>query len=619
MKRRLDCDLILEGAVVSAIVYLALIAGLSRRYRFCSLGGASSGSAVAAAAAVAEALRIKSGSDAGFRGLFRFALWLGKRTRGRSNLLGLFQPAPALRLPFRVLVAFFALQASNPAAGSRLGRFARSATLVFLASLVLAALGQYFPPAAQACRAYLLTILEISVVPGALAVLLVCRWLKAFADQHFGLCTGMPTADADAAALTRTLHELYQKLLGRTAEVRPVIFDELWKCGPPPPGAQRAVDLQVVTTVLHQRRSLHLPGQPGEDPLRDYFYDPEEWQQFFPAAVMDWLRQNARQTVPVEFAQRAGGRPQARTLLALPEPAKLPVIVAVRLSVSFPGLLSAIPLYTLAQGHGFVRPENGEPARFQPLKVYFTDGGLTSNLPIDFFDEALPRWPTFGVNLFELDAKAASGETAPNVFFGARRREPETRPMDVTRRPDGRPSLLSFLAELVFTAKDWRDITRRSLPGVRERVLHIGLPRGFGALNLGMSRKQVLQLVRLGSSAARHVVSDFSLPAAPGRASRWEEHRWLRLRTALAAAQKWLRPLSAAVRQADTLQGQPGYRDLLGHPRPPGPDFPDEATLRQARALLDGLDAAGVAAAGGPDLGAHLPEGTPRLQLGPPP
>lgn len=72
MKRRLDCDLVLEGAVTSAVVYLALVAGLSRRYWFRSLAGASSGAAVAAA--IAEASRIASGKDEGFRGVFRFAL-----------------------------------------------------------------------------------------------------------------------------------------------------------------------------------------------------------------------------------------------------------------------------------------------------------------------------------------------------------------------------------------------------------------------------------------------------------------------------------------------------------------------------------------------------------------
>jgi hypothetical protein len=156
-------------------------------------------------------------------------------------------------------------------------------------------------------------------------------------------------ADGDGRALTPVLHDLFNRLLGRSGSDRPVVFAELWRCDASEPDTERAIDLQVVTTVLQQQRSLHLPGQPGDDPLRDYFYDPEEWRRLFPEPVMDWLRRHARQTMPVETVRGTGVRTEVRRLLALPEPAHLPVIVAVRLSVSFPGLLSAIPVYTLGQ------------------------------------------------------------------------------------------------------------------------------------------------------------------------------------------------------------------------------------------------------------------------------
>jgi hypothetical protein len=621
MKQRLDCDLVLEGAVSSAVVYLALVAGMSRRYRFRSLGGASSGAAVAAAAAVAEASRIASGKDDGFRGVFRFALWLGRRQSGRSHLLRMFQPAPALRLPFRALVGLFALASWSHPWRARLARLAGFVALVFAFSVMLALLGQFFAPVAEVSRAYLLAVFQIGLAVALLGALALWRWLRALTDQHFGLCTGMPAGSADGGggALTPVLHELFNRLLGRCARDRPVVFAELWRCDGSGPDAERAIDLQVVTTVLQQRRSLHLPGQPGDDPLRDYFYDPEEWRRLFPEPVMDWLRRHARVTVPVEIVRRVGLRTEVRRLLALPEPQHLPVIVAVRLSVSFPGLLSAIPVYTLAQGHGLSPNMADEPARFRPVRVYFTDGGMTSNLPIHFFDEALPRWPTFAVNLFQLDADRPANPDDRTVFFEARRNQPETRPHELAARPGGRPGIVAFLTELVITAKDWRDTTQRTLVGFRERVLHIGLPPGYGSLNLGMSRRQVVGLVRQGARAARCVAADFSLPAAPGQPSRWDEHRWLRLRAVLTAAQDWLRPLTEAI-AAHGIRGELGYRELLRHPRPPGPAFPDdENTLRQAEALLDALDAAGRTVAPGPDLGANLPEATPRLHMGPAP
>ncbi len=260
-----------------------------------------------------------------------------------------------------------------------------------------------------------------------------------------------------------------------------------------------------------------------------------------------------------------------------------------------------------------------EPARFRPARVYFTDGGLTSNLPIHFFDEALPRWPTFAVNLFERDSGEPPNPDERTVFFEAGQDQPETRPQGLAARPGGRPGLVAFLMQLVWTAKDWRDTNQRTLVGFRERVLHIGLPPGHGSLNLGMSRRHVLDLVRMGARAARCVAADFSLPAAAGQPSRWDQHRWMRLRAALAAAQGWLRPLTEAT-AARGIHRELGYRDLLRHPRPPGPPFPDdENTLRQAEALLDALDATGRAVATGPDLGANLPEATPGLRMGPAP
>jgi predicted acylesterase/phospholipase RssA len=631
MTRRLDCDLILEGAVTSAVVYLALVAGLSERYRFRSLGGTSSGAAVAATAALAESSRRDSGKDEAFAGILDFARDLGNLEGGRTRLMGLFQPAPALRWPFLLLVRLFGGTGRAP------GLVFIMACLTAIAAfgiLLLTLLGLCFDGFEQSARQHLIVILGVASTLGKLAIalvlmLLLCalRWLRALRANHFGFCSGMPTAYGHTSkALTPRLHELFNKLRGRGEHDDPVTFGMLWQERGREPNGERSIDLQVVTTVLQQRRSLHLPGKPGEDPLRDYFYDPEEWRLLFPEPVLDWLRRHARQTVPVEVERREAGRTSTRTLLALPEPRDLPVIVAVRLSVSFPGLLSAAPLYTLAQGHGFVRNTAQDPASFRPVRVYFTDGGLTSNLPVDLFDAALPSRPTFGVNLFELDPDRSGTEDGQDVFFGARRNEPETRPEALTPGADERPGLLAFVWELISTMQNWRDTTQRTLPGIRERVLHIGLPAGYGSLNLAMSPQQLEDLVSLGTRAAQRVANDFSLPAEPGKASGWEEHRWLRLRTTLAAMQDWLRPIATASASASAspptgthLDGELAYRELLTHPCPPGPAFLDPRAIQQAASLLSAMESAGQAVERSTDLGANLPEGAPRLRLGPPP
>ncbi|MER3469044.1 MAG: hypothetical protein C4314_03515, partial [Thermoflexus sp.] len=68
--------------------------------------------------------------------------------------------------------------------------------------------------------------------------------------------------------------------------------------------------------------------------------------------------------------------------------ADLPVVVATRMSLSFPVLVSAVPLYTVrrsavdrlrAQGRNRL-----EPGDLQ--RNWFSDGGIASNFPIHLFD-----------------------------------------------------------------------------------------------------------------------------------------------------------------------------------------------------------------------------------------
>ena len=81
-------------------------------------------------------------------------------------------------------------------------------------------------------------------------------------------------------------------------------------------------------------------------------------------------------------------RPRRRRLLHLPDVEQLPVVFAVRMSLSFPLLLSAVPLWAVDYGG----TDQAEP-------VWFSGGGITSNLPVHFFDALLPTRPTFAINL----------------------------------------------------------------------------------------------------------------------------------------------------------------------------------------------------------------------------
>jgi hypothetical protein len=89
----------------------------------------------------------------------------------------------------------------------------------------------------------------------------------------------------------------------------------------------------------------------------------------------------------------------------------LPVLVGMRMSLSFPVLISALRLYTVSatcpQIDGEYRPRERD---LQPN--WFSDGGICSNFPIHFFDAWLPTHPTFGINLTALP-KDAFAEATP--------------------------------------------------------------------------------------------------------------------------------------------------------------------------------------------------------------
>src|SRR3954454_12620811 len=111
-------------------------------------------------------------------------------------------------------------------------------------------------------------------------------------------------------------------------------------------------------------------------------------------------------------------RTQRLPLRPFPGRADLPIIVGVRMSLSFPGLIAAVPLQAVDYSrpankdvveaqqrwrdeHPHATPEDGAEAT--PGLTYqanwFSDGGICANLPLQFFDSALPRRPTFAINL----------------------------------------------------------------------------------------------------------------------------------------------------------------------------------------------------------------------------
>jgi hypothetical protein len=248
----------------------------------------------------------------------------------------------------------------------------------------------------------------------------------------------------------------------------------------------------------------------------------------------------------------------------MPDPWNLPVVVATRMSLSFPVLLSAVPLYAYDNESGERRE-----ARLQspPRRVWFSDGGICSNFPLHFFDSPLPRWPTFGINLVDKEATCTPQEITPWMP------DSNSDGLDETWKEidESKNRVFGFLTSIVQTMQNWSDSSLGRLPGYRDRVAHVGLKPSEGGLNLNMTRDLITDLGARGEQAAGMFVERF----AHGRHPRmtWANHRWLRLRSTLASVEELLLRIDAGCNSTEegdvpyerwvettTIGAEPSYR-----------------------------------------------------------
>ncbi|MAE23410.1 MAG: patatin, partial [Pseudomonas sp.] len=497
-----ECDLIMKGGITSGIVYPLAITEIAKAFRLRSIGGTSAGAIAAAAAAAAELGRQRyqqgelSSDPAGFATIERLPqhLCVPAANGHGTKLLALFKPAPAVRALFDTFIAILEVKGKSP--WTRL--FAPLKVMLMrhkLAALVGALLAGgplWWSAASSASALVWLWVLLFAALGGVLAVivrlaLVASRELPA---SGFGLCSGMPEADDDAPdeALTTWLTQYFDQLSGQREYCasqanaieceRPLTFGDLRRHG---------IDLQVMTTCLSMARPFRLPFRDDEQ-VRDnnqFHFRQEEFARLFPHRVVAWMG-----------AHQRPGDDRGDGYLRLPLPDDLPVIVAVRMSLSFPLLLSAVPL------HAVDYRKSGKKLE----RCWFTDGGISSNFPIHFFDAALPRRPTFGLDLGPTDGTDEQRVRFPRNNGDARlaywRRFPQT----------GLPALRGFLALLSNVAKDWNHETLSLMPGFRDRIGLIQLTREEGGLNLTMPTERIERLTRYGREAGQQFVLRFGDP-----------------------------------------------------------------------------------------------------------
>lgn len=496
------------------------------------------------------------------------------------------------------------------ARGRRFGAVVWLLLLLLLPAVLLCAVSGW-----SATRLWASISASASVVAAMVVVFLLLAVALRFAKgllaglhaNGYGCCSGQTPADGsqELPALTDWLTTYLNGLAGLPDGAGPLTFGHLWGSGDPK--APRQINFEVMTSAISQQMIYSIPFREGTP---TFYYDPVEWQKLFPAPVMAWLDKAlaAHPAGDTGFTFPAGVVVQnaaGRALKALPRRADLPVVVAVRMSLSFPVLLSAVPLYAIdwsrrrnqecrAEIDRREKAKQAIAATFTATKIWFSDGGIGSNMPLHMFDSLLPSHPTFAVNLRaeHPDHPIAAQETADNK--SGRVHLPTNNISGARYWPepgDGEAlgGLLGFLMGIVNTMQNWRDEILFNYPGYRDRIVQVSQRPDEGGLNLDMRKESIDALAKAGQMAAERLVSRFHAAGAEGGAG-WQNHELVRLRTFLGIGQP------AIVGLSDTLAQGPwkGYIASI--------QAYDKARRLVAEEFLEDLEAAGVHGKGKPSL-----------------
>lgn len=588
----LTCDVVMKGGITSGVIYPRAVAELARTYRLSQVGGASAGAIAAAAAAAAEVGR----DHGGFEQLDQMPAELAEiGADGRSRLASFFQPTRTAAPLFRVL--FGAAEADGSKAAAIVGGLVRHFPFVALAGalpglllIVLGMAGEGVGSVAAVVGGVLVLLVGVALA----VVLAVLRRFAAVAADGFGMCTGMPGKRSGvAAALTPWLHAKLQSLAARSPEEPPLTFGDLRRAG---------VTLRMMTTNLTRHQPMAMPWT-----SREFYFDPQELRVLFPDDVVDWM---------VEHPPPGQFTPAETHLRPWPAPDDLPVIVATRMSLSFPVLISGVRLYAVDYTDPANRSRPAEERRSS--SVWFTDGGLCANLPVHFFDTPLPRHPTFAFNLGPFPpGREKSADQAANSYLPTGNAGGLQRPW-FPLPTAGLGAWLAFAATLLHTAREWVDGAQLVMPGYRDRIVTVHHDASEGGMNLSMPPQVVADLAERGRMGAEKLVAAFA-GDRPGVAPTWgwDNHRWIRFRTAAAGLGRWLLALERNYTQSTP--GDTPYPDLAG-PEADAP-LPSYPLGRAERAVVNDRAGAIVALARRwrPDDAAlrSAPRPAPRLRLVP--
>lgn len=619
------CDLVMKGGITSGVIYPAAAYEISQKYSFKNIGGTSAGAIAAAVVAAAELGR-RSGSiaqDSQKKTGFDVVRDLSSDIAKDGKLLKLFTPDKKTTKIFDVVLNTLGHQT---VVGKVLSAVTGVLFAAFFLSLVCFLFGLALPTvlfalikwhSLGACLYVVRShpcVCFFAGAPLGLAFALIAsvisgilKTIKALATNSFGMCSGMARDSANEVSLTEWIDQQIQSAAGRDADGKPVTFGDLWDAKAYEGETfetEKRINLEVVTTSLTEGRPFSIPFR--NDAL---YFDPAELAGLFPARIVDaiisasQLAEQKEAELPPENRPKQPERPicspsdENKRLVRLPDSRELPILIATRMSLSFPGLLSAVPFYRV--DYTISRNQDQSASQYPTrvgTKVWFSDGGICSNFPINFFDSPIPRWPTFGINLTSAPlTQCCTSNRPPEKFVSMLPPAAPARlvwnnlgdaawtPSGVVEQRSPLDCIARFTHAIFNTMQNWRDNLQAIAPGYRDRIVSVELCKDEGGLNLNMPNNLIHTLTERGTLSGQMLNNfDFS------------QHVFTRFRVALCALDEYLFSLDKGYRNPIP-QDELGWEYIKGRAKPPhygwnNDNLRDDAAraLDQIHELLDG-------------------------------
>lgn len=632
-----ECDLVMKGGITSGIVYPRIVLKLASegKYRFRNVGGTSAGAIAAAMMAAAEFGR----ETDGFQKFQELSHDLAKP----GFLFNLFQPSPSLKPLMYTLLEVLGkippnvdLESSTPQTQSEQQESKQSSQptkakggiqsvirsglklveilkrrhssvaklgsqrglwlglgvallLTVIASIIFYGLAAYTDTDLNIWSAVLFFIVfgvplgwfgsTVGILGFGALDLVEKITQEVPQDNFFGICTGR-NANADQSVEDKSvLTDWLSSEIERIAGVqKPLTFGDLQNKKLGDEQKDVSISLKMVTSNLSQNQPYTLPFEEGHL----FLFNKNDFIKLFPPNVVEHLKTYGEQQRKslYEGKQRTFKLPPNSSYYFLPNPESMPIVVAMRMSLSFPLLFSAVPLYTIKQSAISKQSNSANNEyllddRHDLQKNWFSDGGISSNFPIHFFDSWLPSRPTFGINLTSVEEDALVQQNAqpngdkrlntdnltvtPNTLSIVQNRNIQTSPearKDVylphigdllaPEWVDLKESLPIFLWQIFSTSQNYRDTMQSYLPGYRERIVQVRLTDAEGGLNLAMDDKTINKVMQKGECAGELLCNQFD----------FKYHKWVRLRVLLGLLDDKLRETYDKALKDDKFQAQ---------------------------------------------------------------